>query len=87
MIAFEVNDMTCGHCVGIITKAVKAVDAGADVHIDLATRRVAIDSTAADATSLRDAIEEAGYTPVIVAPVADGGVAPGAPTRSGCCCG
>lgn len=26
MIAFEVKDMTCGHCVGTITKAVKAVD-------------------------------------------------------------
>ena len=26
MIAFEVNDMTCGHCVSIITKAVKAAD-------------------------------------------------------------
>ena len=25
MISFEVNDMTCGHCVSTITKAVKAL--------------------------------------------------------------
>ena len=26
MITFEVNDMTCGHCVSNITKALKATD-------------------------------------------------------------
>ena len=31
MIAFEVKDMTCGHCAGTITKAVAAVDQGAKV--------------------------------------------------------
>lgn len=31
MITFEVNDMTCGHCVGAITKAVGFVDPGAKV--------------------------------------------------------
>ncbi|MEY3674478.1 MAG: hypothetical protein RJB47_1186, partial [Pseudomonadota bacterium] len=31
MLTFEVNDMTCGHCVSSITKAVVAVDHEAKV--------------------------------------------------------
>jgi copper chaperone len=64
MIAFEVNDMTCGHCVRAITEAVKAADGQADVHIDLARHRVEIEPGAADAAVLADVIREAGYTPV-----------------------
>ncbi|EJM97344.1 heavy-metal-associated domain-containing protein [Herbaspirillum sp. YR522] len=60
---FTVNDMTCNHCAGVITKAVKAVDANAGVDITVADKRVVIDS-ALPAQSLADAIEDAGYTPV-----------------------
>jgi len=63
MIAFEVQDMTCGHCARAITQAVQAVDPGAQVQIDLAAHRVAIESAQA-AAALGDAIREAGYTPV-----------------------
>ncbi|MBT9456477.1 MAG: heavy-metal-associated domain-containing protein [Burkholderiaceae bacterium] len=66
MITFEVNDMSCGHCVGAITKALQAVDAGARVQIDLATHRVQIEPATADAAQLGEAIAEAGYTPVPV---------------------
>lgn len=66
MIAFEVNDMTCGHCVSTITKAVKAADKDARVRIDLARHRVEIEPHDADAQELSDAIKEAGYTPVAV---------------------
>ena len=34
MITFEVNDMTCGHCVSTITKALKSADKDAKVTID-----------------------------------------------------
>lgn len=64
MIAFEVNDMTCGHCVKAITEAVKAADSRAEVHIDLARHRVEIEPGAADASALAGVIREAGYTPV-----------------------
>jgi copper chaperone len=64
MIAFEVNDMTCGHCVSSITKAVKALDKDAEVRIDLATHRVEVEPARADAAQLAAAIEDAGYTPV-----------------------
>lgn len=64
MITFEVNDMSCGHCVGAITQALKAADPNAAVQIDLARHRVQVAPAAADAEALAAAITEAGYTPV-----------------------
>ena len=87
MTTFEVKDMTCGHCVSTITKAVRAVDQGAKVQIDLATHRVTIDPTEADAAGLSDAIKQAGYTPVAVEAGVERVVAKAAPVRGVCCCG
>lgn len=64
MISFTVDDMTCGHCASTITKAVKAVDKGAKVEVDLAAHRVQVEPTEADADELAEAIKRAGYTPV-----------------------
>jgi copper chaperone len=64
MISFEVRDMTCGHCVSTVTKALKAADQDAKVQIDLATHRVQIEPATANQEELADAIKEAGYTPV-----------------------
>ena len=66
MIAFEVKDMTCGHCVGAITQALKSADKDAKVQIDLATHRVQVEPAEADARTLAEAIKDAGYTPVPV---------------------
>ena len=66
MIDFEVQDMSCGHCVGAITRAVHAVDAEARVEVDLPRHRVRIVPARADAAMLAGAIEEAGYTPVAI---------------------
>lgn len=66
MFAFEVNDMSCGHCVSTITKALKDVDKDARVQIDLAAHRVEVEPASAGAQELADAIKEAGYTPVPV---------------------
>lgn len=82
MITFEVNDMTCGHCVSTITKALKAADKEAKVQIDLATHRVQVEPVSADADELAEAIQDAGYTPVPVV-AAD----TQATARSGGCCG
>jgi copper chaperone len=84
MIAFEVNDMTCGHCVSSITKAVRTVDAGAKVDIDLARHLVQIEAGEADAQALSDAIRSAGYTPTAVTSASRQAVPA---KRSGCCCG
>lgn len=86
MTTFEVKDMTCGHCVSTITKALTAVDPGAKVQIDLASHRVVVDSTEADAAKLSDAIKEAGYTPVAVEAIEQGVAAKASPARGGCCC-
>ena len=64
MIHFEVKDMTCGHCVSTITKALKSVDSGASFTIDPTRRLVIIESTDADPKALQDAIADAGYTPM-----------------------
>jgi copper chaperone len=82
MITFEVNDMTCGHCVSTITKALKATDKDAKVAIDLASHRVQVEPVSADAEELAEAIKDAGYTPVTLQ--ADP-IASGKPVRS--CCG
>lgn len=83
MIAFEVKDMTCGHCVSTITKALKAIDKDAKVQIDLAAHRVQVEPVSADAEELAQALTEAGYTPVSVEAALSGVAAPG----RGSCCG
>ncbi len=67
MITFQVDDMSCGHCVAAITRAVKDADGKAQVQVDLGTHRVSIEPVAADGQALANAIREAGYTPVPVA--------------------
>ena len=84
MITFRVDDMTCGHCVGAITQALKATDQNAEVRIDLSRHLVEIEPGSSDAEALGNAITGAGYTPVAVSASAPTG-APTAP-RSGCCC-
>lgn len=84
MITFEVNDMTCAHCASTISKAVRSVDQGAEVQVDLSTHQVRIEPKAANAQELSAAIMEAGYTPVSVVEA----VRTAAPARAGgCCCG
>ena len=85
MIAFQVNDMTCGHCVSMITKAVTAVDQGAKLNFDLGNHEVRIEPVSAGAQTLSAAIKDAGYTPVALAAGATS-TSTQAP-RSGCCCG
>lgn len=61
---FHVPDMTCGHCEKTVRGALADVLPGADVTVDLSTRRV---SVAGDAATAEDAIREAGYSPEKVA--------------------
>jgi copper chaperone len=60
MLKFTVPDMSCGHCIGTVTKAVKSVDTDATVTADLTAKTVTIE-TAAEAGSISKAIEAAGY--------------------------
>jgi copper chaperone len=83
MISFEVNDMTCGHCVSTITKALKVADRDAKVHIDLGRHLVQIEPGDLGADELGAAIKEAGYTPEPAESIS----APVAAPRTGGCCG
>jgi copper chaperone len=65
-IEFTVGDMSCAHCASSITRAVKEVDAAARCEVDLAARRVRIESDR-PAADFQAAIDDAGYTPVPVA--------------------
>jgi copper chaperone len=60
MIEFEVNNMSCGHCVGSVTKTVKQIDPGADVQVDLPSKKVSVQSSQ-DRTIFAKALTEAGY--------------------------
>jgi Cu+-exporting ATPase len=60
MYELTVEDMTCKHCVGRVTKAVQEIDQAAKVDIDLPTKKVKIDS-AADLDRIAQAIDAAGY--------------------------
>jgi copper chaperone len=60
---FTVQDMTCGHCAATITDAVKALDPAGRCEIDLAGKRVKVQS-AFSAERVASAISEAGFTPV-----------------------
>jgi copper chaperone len=61
MIQFNVEGMSCQHCVGAVTRAIHEHDAAAKVEIDLAAGRVTVDSNQS-ADVLKAAIDEAGYT-------------------------
>jgi Cu+-exporting ATPase len=60
MYELTVEGMSCGHCVGRVTKSVQGVDQQAQVTVDLPTKKVRIDSNA-DLDKIAAAIDEAGY--------------------------
>lgn len=60
MIKFHVSGITCGGCARSVTNAIKGVDQGATVNVDLAAKLVSIDSSASQ-NALADAIKGAGY--------------------------
>ncbi len=62
MFEFTINDMSCGHCASVITKTVHALDSEARVDVDLAHKKVQVESTE-DRDTIAAALTEAGYPP------------------------
>lgn len=60
MYELTVEGMSCGHCVGRVTKSVQDVDGEAKVSIDLPTGKVRVDSSIA-LDKIAAAIADAGY--------------------------
>lgn len=64
--AFQVEGMSCGHCVGRVTDAVKAMEGVTDVEVQLVPAGLSTVTVATDRlllpTIVRSAIQETGYT-------------------------
>ena len=65
MTKLKVPEMSCGHCIAAIEKAVAGVDADARVTVDLENRTVSIESAIADA-ALIDALKAGGYESTVI---------------------
>ena len=57
---FNVPDMSCGHCVGAITKVIQQIDVDAKISIDLPAKKVSVETTQ-ERQTVADALAEAGY--------------------------
>lgn len=57
---FNIPAMSCGHCVGAVTQAVKSLDAAAQVNVDLASKKVVVQSSQ-ERQAVAAALAEAGY--------------------------
>jgi copper chaperone len=63
---FQVEGMSCQHCVAAVTRSIHEIDATAKVQVDLEHGRVVVVSTQT-IDALKEAIDEAGYTVVSAA--------------------
>jgi len=57
---FHIPDMTCGGCLGAVTKALQKLDPQAHVEGDLENRTIAVTSAQSE-MSLLTTLEKAGY--------------------------
>lgn len=57
---FEVKNMSCGHCDGVISQTVKLVDPDAKVAVDLGSKKITIESEE-ERRVFASALTDAGY--------------------------
>jgi copper chaperone len=67
MTEFEVEGMSCQHCVAAVTRSIREIDSQAQVRVDLERNKVTVESTQST-DALKDAIDDAGYTVLRVTP-------------------
>jgi len=60
---FLIEDLSCNHCAGVITKTVTTLDPTAMLDIDIPSKTVKIRSTA-NAQTIAAALDQAGYPAV-----------------------
>lgn len=59
---YQVQGMTCGHCVNSVSAEVGAIPGVKDVQVDLASGQVTVTSESPlDTDTVRAAVDEAGY--------------------------
>ena len=59
---FQLPDMTCGHCAGMVGQTLKLADPSCKFQVDLPTRKISVQSSEARDV-LVEALTEAGYPP------------------------
>jgi len=57
---FDIPAMSCGHCVKAITQTLTQLDPDAKISVDLATKKVTLQTTK-DRQTVAVALTEAGY--------------------------
>lgn len=62
MHSFTLPDMSCGHCVGAISKALQTLDAECELNFDLPAHQLQVASHLSR-EQLAEALTEAGYPP------------------------
>lgn len=60
MYEFDIPNMTCGHCKGIVEKAIKTADPASVAAVDLVSKKATVETTL-DPAVIGQAIEVAGY--------------------------
>lgn len=60
MYELKVDGMTCGGCAASVKRALQALDANAQVEVDLPGKTVKVD-TSAQLDAVKSAVEDAGY--------------------------
>jgi copper chaperone len=58
---FEVDGMTCGHCVSAVKKAASSVDGVTVESVEIGSVLISLDDTRATVGDVVDAIADAGY--------------------------
>ncbi|ONH84212.1 hypothetical protein APZ41_005190 [Roseomonas mucosa] len=58
---FVIQNMSCGGCAKGVTATVKAADPGAQVEVELETRRISITGARADSETLSQALAAKGW--------------------------
>jgi copper chaperone len=62
MQSFEIPAISCGHCARAVTEAVHAADPAAQVQVDVASKRVSVESQVPREAIVAQ-LAEAGYPP------------------------
>jgi copper chaperone CopZ len=59
---YEIQGMTCGHCVASVSDAIRTLPGVDDVDVDLDSSTATVTSESSlDSDAVRSAVEEAGY--------------------------
>ncbi|AYV55303.1 copper chaperone [Leptospira kmetyi] len=60
MMEFQVENMTCGSCANVISKAIQTIDPNVQINVDVAKQIVRVESGRSE-KELANLIEECGY--------------------------